>query len=82
MTYDFDRELGIEESLEAQGNPARREDKPQCTCYTTTDGAWLMNPLCPLHGVPVPVIAAKRPDAATRFTRWRDNDIQETECAG
>lgn len=26
MSYDFERELGIEESLEAQGNPLRRED--------------------------------------------------------
>lgn len=26
MTYDFERELGIEQNLEAQGNPARRED--------------------------------------------------------
>ena len=26
MAYDFERELGIEQNLEAQGNPPRRED--------------------------------------------------------
>ena len=27
MAYDFEREIGIEQSLEAQANPQRREDR-------------------------------------------------------